>query len=38
MTYKKRIKEWIKENWLIIVVIILVLFLITRIQVPSRLP
>ena len=29
-------KEWLQENWHIIVVLILILFLLTRIQVPPR--
>ena len=32
----KKIKEWFKMNWLILVVIIIILYLITRIQVPVK--
>lgn len=32
----KKIIEWLKVNYLIIIVVILVLFLLTRIQVPIK--
>ncbi len=33
-TYKERAINWLRINWMIIVVIILLLFLLTRLDVP----
>ncbi len=35
MKLKDKLIKWFKENWLIILVFILTLFLITRLNVPS---